>query len=72
MMIDIARKMYHARREETVVIGDRLYTDIAAGVNAGVTSICVLTGEATEQDILTGDVKPTYTFESVKSIFEAI
>ena len=72
MMIDIARKMYHARREETVVIGDRLYTDIAAGVNAGVTSICVLTGEATEQDILTGNVKPTYTFESVKSIFEAI
>ena len=44
------------------MIGDRLYTDIAAGVNAGVTSICVLTG----------DVKPTYTFESVKSIFEAI
>lgn len=72
MMIDIAREMYHARREETVVIGDRLYTDIAAGVNAGVTSICVLTGEATEQDILTCDVKPTYTFESVKSILEAI
>lgn len=72
MMIDIARQRYHARREETVVIGDRLYTDIAAGVNAGVASICVLTGEATEQDILTGDVKPTYTFESVKSIFEAI
>ena len=72
MMIDIARQMYHARREETVVIGDRLYTDIAAGVNAGVTSICVLTGEATEQDILTGDVKPTYTFESVKRIFEAL
>lgn len=72
MMIDIARKTYRARQEETVVIGDRLYTDIAAGVNAGVTSICVLTGEATEQDILTGEIKPTYTMESVKSILQAI
>ncbi len=72
MMVDIARQRYHARREETVVVGDRLYTDIAAGVNAGVTSICVLSGEATERDILTSDVKPTYTFESVKGIFEAL
>lgn len=71
-MVNIAREMYHASQEETVVIGDRLYTDIAAGNRAGVTSICVLSGEATLQDIADGSIRPTYTFESVKSIFEAI
>lgn len=30
-------------QEDTVVVGDRLYTDIASGLNAGVTAICVLT-----------------------------
>lgn len=58
--------------EETVVIGDRLYTDIATGLNAGTTTICVLTGEAIEEDIKNGNIKPTYTFESVKNIFEVI
>ena len=59
-------------KEETVVIGDRLYTDIASGNNAGVTSICVLTGEATIQDITEGNIKPTFTFKSVKEVLEEL
>ncbi|MBD5529267.1 MAG: HAD-IIA family hydrolase [Lachnospiraceae bacterium] len=69
-MIDIVREKFGYNTEETCVIGDRLYTDIAAGLNAGVTAICVLTGEATTEDIERGDIKPTYTFHSVKDIFE--
>lgn len=67
-MIDIVREKFGYSKEETVVIGDRLYTDIASGINAGVTSICVLTGEATVEDILKSDIKPTYTFKSVRDI----
>ena len=59
-------------KEETVVIGDRLYTDIATGLNAGVTAICVLTGEATPSDIKNGEIKPNYTFESVKNIWKTL
>lgn len=68
-MVDIVREKFGYDTEETAVIGDRLYTDIATGLNAGVTAICVLTGEAKKEDILNGDIKPTLTFDSVKDIF---
>lgn len=64
-MVDIVREKEHRSIEETVVVGDRLYTDIATGLNAEVTAICVLTGEATITEIMEGDIKPTYTFKSV-------
>lgn len=67
-MINFVRNKYGCSKEETVVIGDRMYTDIASGINANVDTVCVLTGEATVDDILTGDVKPTYTFNSVKDL----
>ncbi len=67
-MVQIVMKEFEASTDNTVVVGDRLYTDIAAGLNAGVTSICVLTGEATVDEIYRGDIKPTFTFDSVKDI----
>lgn len=36
-------------KENTLVIGDRMYTDIACGINAGVKTMLVLSGETTEQ-----------------------
>lgn len=70
-MVDIVREKFGASTEETVVVGDRLYTDIATGLNAGVTAICVLTGEATVDMIEGGDIKPSLTFDGVEDIFEA-
>lgn len=69
-MVDIVREKFRAGKDETVVVGDRLYTDIATGLNAGVTSICVLTGEANVEDIRQGKIKPTFTFKSVREIYE--
>ena len=71
-MVDIVRKKFDVKGEDTVVVGDRLYTDIATGLNAGVTAVCVLTGEATAEEIAKGDIKPTYTFSSVKEILAII
>lgn len=71
-MIQIAREKLGYSREETVVLGDRLYTDIAAGANAGVTTVCVLTGEASVADILASDVQPTFTYASVKELLEEL
>lgn len=67
-MVDIVRRKFGYSKEETVVIGDRIYTDIAAGLNAGVDAICVLSGEVTLRDVEESDVKPSYIFESVKEI----
>lgn len=44
VMVDYVRKKFGVSKRETAVIGDRLYTDIAVGINARVTSICVLIG----------------------------
>lgn len=67
-MINLVRDKYHFTKDETVVIGDRLYTDIASGLNASVSSLCVLTGEATIEDITEGEIKPTYTLNSITDI----
>ena len=71
-MANLVREKFNAGIEETIVVGDRLYTDIATGLNAGVTTICVLTGEATIENIEKGKIKPMFTFYSVKEIYQAI
>lgn len=68
-MIDIVRNKFGYTREETLVIGDRLYTDIASGHNAGVDTVCVLSGEASEEDIRNSEEKPTYTFRDIKALW---
>ncbi len=71
-MVDIVRAREGKSVNETVVVGDRLYTDIAVGLNAGVTAICVLTGEATVEEINRQEIKPTFTFADVQKIYECL
>ena len=49
----------------TAFVGDRLYTDIAAGVNHGAKGFLVLTGEADRKDVEASEVKPTAVFSSL-------
>ena len=62
----LARTGY--KRDEVAMVGDRLYTDVAAGVTNGICGILVLSGEATSDDVKTSDVKPDMIFDSVKDI----
>lgn len=55
-------------KEETVIIGDRIYTDIACGVNAGCTSILVLSGETKYEDIKNYDITPTYVMDDIRQV----
>lgn len=68
-MIEYAVQMSGFTKEDAVVIGDRLYTDIASGVNAGVDTVCVLSGESTQEDIEESTVKPTYIFKDIEEIY---
>ena len=68
MMIECAMQKFGMTKEQTVVLGDRLYTDIAAGVNAGVDTVSVLRGEVTEKDIRESDIKPSYVLAGVWEI----
>lgn len=55
-------------KSETAMVGDRLYTDVAAGVNNGYTGILVLSGEACMKDVETSEVMPHLIFSSVKEM----
>ncbi len=55
-------------KEHTAVVGDRLYTDVAAGVNNGYTGILVLSGEAGMRDVEASKVVPHLIFSSVKEM----
>lgn len=57
---------------ETVVIGDRLYTDIACGINAGTDTCLVLSGEGTEADIEKTGIRPTYVFRDIEELHRRI
>ncbi|CCQ17833.1 HAD-superfamily hydrolase, subfamily IIA [Rhodococcus sp. AW25M09] len=57
----------------TLVVGDRLTTDIAMGVNAGTSTALVLTGESTLDDVDRTEPggRPTYIVESVADLLPA-
>ena len=56
---------------QALMVGDRLYTDIAAGVNAGIDTAFVLSGEGTLEDLETGEVKPTWVFDDIAALHRA-
>ena len=71
-MIRIVMEKLGASPAETVVVGDRVYTDIASGYNAGVDTIGVLSGEAREEDFRSASTPPTYLLQNVEEIFRAL
>ncbi len=71
-MVEIVSNMKKIPLENIAVVGDRLYTDIACGINAGVKSICVLTGETKKEDIFETEFKPSYVFNSIKDLYNII
>jgi HAD superfamily hydrolase (TIGR01450 family) len=48
--------------------GDRLYTDIKTGVDHGITSVLVFTGETTREDLAASDLKPTIAVERLADL----
>ena len=71
-MVRLAIEKTGFKPEETVVVGDRLYTDIASGVNAGVSTVFVLSGEGTLEDVKTSETKPEYILENIRALYDAI
>lgn len=59
-------------KDETVVIGDRIYTDVACGVHAGIDSILVLSGETKLEDVEKNEIKPTAIYRDIRAILEDI
>lgn len=68
----LAMEKFGFSKAQTVLLGDRLYTDIACGVNAGIDTIFVLSGEGTLEDLKTSDVRPTAVFANIREVLNAM
>lgn len=68
LMIRMALNYLDVHSEETTMIGDRMETDIAAGVMSGLETILVLSGVTKEEDICRFPYRPTTTYDSVAEI----
>lgn len=57
-MVDVVLDKTGYSKDEIAMVGDRLATDIAFGLNNDILSVMVLTGEATMDDVANGSIKP--------------
>lgn len=55
-------------RQDMVAVGDRLYTDIALGARNGVSSVLVLSGETTMEDLARSEIRPTVVLPNIGSL----
>lgn len=72
VMVDLCLGAAGFSPDETLVVGDRLYTDIACGVNAGVDTAVVFTGEAKPEEIPASRWQPTWQFPDVRALLNAL
>ena len=69
-IVDEALRRTGFTLSEMAMVGDRLYTDVATGVNHGMTGILVLSGEATMDDVAVSTVKPDLIFGRLSDMID--
>ncbi|MBQ7257939.1 MAG: HAD-IIA family hydrolase [Abditibacteriota bacterium] len=69
-VLDKVMKLTGTDREHTIMIGDRLDTDIEVAHNAGITACLVLGGCSTreEAEVATGKLKPHYVIDDLRPL----
>jgi len=72
LMPQLAMEKTGCSPAETAVIGDRIYTDIKSGINAGTVTILVMSGETTEEILNASPDKPDMVLESGAEILKAL
>ncbi len=68
LMMRMALNFLGVHSEDTVMIGDRMQTDIYAGVTSGMETILVLTGVTKREDVETLPYVPTHIVGSIADL----
>jgi NagD protein len=68
LMMRMALNYLDVHSEDTVMVGDRMDTDIIGGVQAGLETILVLTGVTREEDVRRFPYQPTCIVPSVAAV----
>jgi len=69
-MFEIAMRKINASAESTLVIGDRLDTDILGGLEAKCLTAMVLTGISTYEDLKNSAYQPHFVFENLSNLVD--
>ena len=72
LMPKLAMERLGIAPEQSCCIGDRIYTDIRCGLNAGITTLLVLSGEVTREDLNASEIKPHFVLEDAGEILDAL
>lgn len=72
IMIRSALNRMDAHSETTAMVGDRMETDIVAGMEAGLTTHLVLSGSTRREEITDFAYRPSSVVESISDLVEAV
>jgi ribonucleotide monophosphatase NagD (HAD superfamily) len=67
-MLYLAMEKTGYSKEETIMLGDRFYTDIKSGLAAGVDAMLMMSGETTYEDLEQSEEKPTFVMENIRTL----
>jgi NagD protein len=71
LMMRQGLKRLGCRREETFIIGDRMETDIIAGIETEIDTILVLSGVTAREDLRGYAYQPKYVLENIAEVVHA-
>ncbi len=67
-MMRTALKILESQREDTVIVGDRMETDIISGMESEITTCLVLSGVTSREDLKKFAFCPNYVLNGVGDI----
>ncbi len=68
LIVELALEKLGMRAKDVLLVGDRLDTDIKAGISAGVKTALVLTGVSKREDIFQTGIYPDFVCESLSAL----
>lgn len=71
-VVELCLSLSGFSRQETLVVGDRLYTDIACGINGGVDTCVVFTGEARPEHMADTPYPADYCFADISELLRRL
>ncbi len=72
LMMRAALRAIDAHSESTVMIGDRMDTDVVAGMEAGLETVLVLTGSTRAADVSRFPFRPSRICDSIADVVELV
>jgi 4-nitrophenyl phosphatase len=72
LLLQMASERLGIAPADSVMVGDRLDTDIIAGARAGMLTVLVLTGVSTREEIADAPVLPDLVFTDLNALMEAM